>query len=665
MFFAALMVLSVFAMSAAFAGGAAAAVDTVSVADVDLVDGNEATIEVTHDDGNTNVYAVIDVNDNGDYNESTDILVSEESATGTSTNLTTDVSGLDGGDYDVYAVSGTDSSVAPSDGDDISSASSTTFTLSDSTPTGSISGTVTDAADEPVDGATVEVEGTELSATTDANGDYTIDEAPDGEHTVVASTAGLAPSSQTIEVSNGEPTENVDFSLSEYGVEQSTVFEGEDVSATVPSDAEVELRSGDVDDSSFVSELNNDDGTVTIDTEGLEGDYVLQVDGEESEDYTFEVAVQTLDAEFDPDSVVEGDDASSELVLDSNRLGYEVEVSSEDLSDSDLEDIFASADSATEDGTVILSSGDTDANFSGIDAGEYNFTIEATDTAAETNASIEVTESVDADASFDSSTYSEEAGDIAEFTVEMTGDTETATVDIVEEEENYNATIDVTDGDGDGEVTVYFNTYLAGNGDNAGAFYTADESEDSVSYTEDAEFGDDQRLLPANFDMELSLGEDDVALATLTLLEGSVNDASTGIAPKDAEWEDNDVEDLLNATTERNTVAEEDYLVFGFDASGIFGHLEAEGVNSENSNFNLQIEQTNDRYGSPQDLASDEYTLVEDPENDRFFVVIDSEAYGMEDGEEYEITFEATNDYVYFEDSQSVSTDASVVDRMV
>lgn len=100
------------------------------------------------------------------------------------------------------------------------------------------------------------------------------------------------------------------------------------------------------------------------------------------------------------------------------------------------------------------------------------------DTTAEADASIEVTEAGEPTAEFDQSTYSEEAGDIVEFTVNMEH-TPSAQIEMIEENDNYNPTLEVTDADGDGEVTVYFNMYLAGqNNDNA--FYTAEDSNDEV-----------------------------------------------------------------------------------------------------------------------------------------------------------------------------------------
>ena len=280
----------------------------------------------------------------------------------------------------------------------------------------------------------------------------------------------------------------------------------------------------------------------------------------------------------------------------------------------------------------------------------------------------------EANAQFDQSTYSEETGDIAEFTVEMEN-TDSAQVELVEANNNYNATLNVTDADGDGEVTVYFNTYLAGE-DNQNAFYTAENSNDTVSVTVNEDTTGDSRLLPADFTLQLYVGEDDareeVDVATLALTEGSISAVATGVAPSDATLES--VEDITTATTAGNEVAEGDNLVVAFKASGVFGAID---VGEFEDHFNFVLEQTNDQYDDGVELTSNNYQIVEDPENDRFFVVLNTN--DLEAGGEYELTLEPATgdngviDSLYFIDDEEykkgsgviVSTEFSVVERMI
>ncbi len=83
-------------------------------------------------------------------------------------------------------------------------------------PVGTIAGTVTDSeTEDQIEGATVEVEGTSLSATTDGNGEYEIDDVPVGTYTVTASAEGYDSDSQeNVEVSAGD-TSTVNFALVE------------------------------------------------------------------------------------------------------------------------------------------------------------------------------------------------------------------------------------------------------------------------------------------------------------------------------------------------------------------------------------------------------------------------------------------------------------------
>ncbi len=74
----------------------------------------------------------------------------------------------------------------------------------------SVVGLVNDADTNPLDGANVVVEGTDLGAVASENGFFSIDVSP-GTYTVTATFIGY--SSQSIEVVVGEENVNVDFAL--------------------------------------------------------------------------------------------------------------------------------------------------------------------------------------------------------------------------------------------------------------------------------------------------------------------------------------------------------------------------------------------------------------------------------------------------------------------
>ena len=84
--------------------------------------------------------------------------------------------------------------------------------LYDSSVTGSVSGTVTDGTDDPIVGATVELEGTGLSATTAVDGTYTIDGVADPvTYTVNGSADGF--DSDTIARLTVDGVTTADFTL--------------------------------------------------------------------------------------------------------------------------------------------------------------------------------------------------------------------------------------------------------------------------------------------------------------------------------------------------------------------------------------------------------------------------------------------------------------------
>jgi len=79
--------------------------------------------------------------------------------------------------------------------------------------TGSITGKVTHASTSAaIEGATVVVEGTGQSATTAADGTYTIADVPTGDRSVTASAEGFVAQTKTAGVTEGQPT-TVDFAL--------------------------------------------------------------------------------------------------------------------------------------------------------------------------------------------------------------------------------------------------------------------------------------------------------------------------------------------------------------------------------------------------------------------------------------------------------------------
>ncbi|WP_218836400.1 DUF7827 domain-containing protein [Halorarum salinum] len=432
---------------------------------------------------------------------------------------------------------------------------------------------------------------------------------------------------------------------------------------------------------------------ITYDTSDLEAgeDYKIAFDGESASSAT--ITLQTRDLGL-----------SAELVDNTVQTDESVEVSAESndpqgaytavLLDSDGDEV-----DGTEVTGTFTGSGDADI---AIDAPETtgNYTVEVThdDTGVSVETDeVQVEEAGDEDIAVANDSVTDQQGDIAAITVEL-DETDTGSVVIGDyEDDSYQANISVEDGDDDGEVTVLFNTYLAGM--STGSDYSAS---DVVS----AE-GDDDTATLENFDSEqqdlddlLDSGEYDISVSTSPITEG---DASTALNNEDdlstlileerstdemnlwrassdtiEEIQDEDAEDQVSAVddavsndglTETDMVAGSDdgadQLVFQTSASGLEGLLDAAGADGDSvseqlaaatssGQVALSIEQTEATTGNNQDpkevdVTSDSLSVVSDSDENVYYIVFDpSAASFVEDGE--------------FEDGDAYEAELSIAD---
>jgi len=265
----------------------------------------------------------------------------------------------------------------------------------------------------------------------------------------------------------------------------------------------------------------------------------------------------------------------------------------------------------------------------GVDAGEYEFEVFVTDTTAEDTASITV-EDEDVTLDFQESTTQQTAGDIVEFTVEME-DTTDGYVAIGDEDVNYLDILYIEDSDDEGEVTFTMNTRYAGlvgdqneyvdyddddvfnaeDGDVTHVDYSAgiDDADEanSVEFVNDdgdhisdvtsaTTLGDvafdeldisnlTRPLQPDSYELATSNDgvfvvndddefevDDEEDIATLTLSQPGLDDATVHVAPED-DADGDDYEDLAEHMTERYDVALDDRMVVEVEATGLYGAL--------------------------------------------------------------------------------------------
>ena len=454
-----------------------------------------------------------------------------------------------------------------------------------------------------------------------------------------------------------------------YWVGQTLEYEN----TTISGDSDLSITSAEVvtddtDDSTFVTELNANNGNISIDTSNFESDaYLLEYDYEKSSDdstgsesVAFEVSEQTLDVEPADVRVDNDGDSETTFEFDSNRNSFEVNVSTDGLTDEELASVFSTGTSYStsdvEDGNLTVdATDDVDVDFQDIDADSYDFSFEVVDTDASATTSVTVADPGDAVVEFAEPVNSFSEGDSTELTVNF-NDTDSADVVIGDEEEvGYELNFTVEDTEENGEVTVVFDSYVAG------------ESDDVVKVHEDSE-GDvtvnnrttltDRKLAPSEYDMSAFVTStgDETDVGTLNIVERTSTGVSTVVAPGGETI--NDYEDIENAT-ESTTVASGDYVAYKVEMTGVYGFLEDGADLSEAEDtpgFYMTIEKDAPNANEEVDLSdADVYTNEDDGV---FYVVfdVDNSDFDVDSDYESELVISEDNPYVEEEEDEESHT---------
>ncbi|MCU4739966.1 BGTF surface domain-containing protein [Natronoglomus mannanivorans] len=444
-----------------------------------------------------------------------------------------------------------------------------------------------------------------------------------------------------------------------------TAFEGETIAilaAGVDSDYTIYDDDG---SPMFDGATHANSNVATESTDSLESGETYTVDfGADEVNVT--VRDLGLSAEVGDDSLYTGENATVDVsALTTNRM---VEAT---LLDEDGDDVSTADGTLGGDRQATIDLGAVD------DAGNYTIEVEDLDTGitVETD-TIAVEEAPDGDIRFDDSSYDGVAGDNVEFTVEF-DNTEDGWVYIEEDEGFYNATLEI-DAEGADEVTIAFNTYEADDDDNNNdVFEVVSDDGEITNLEQNAAFGSEYVLLPGDFELETGFTgmSDENDAAFLTLGSGSVDDISTGVAPGDFDVDD-DLEDILEETTDRDYVAEGDLLITSVEATGVHGYL-LDGDNwNENSGLELTFSDTDEpRYGSADSInitdlqtqEPDNISVVSDEDNGTFYVIADVDNIdNISADQTWDVEFEMTEDNAYIEDEDSelsVNTEFDVEER--
>lgn len=524
-----------------------------------------------------------------------------------------------------------------------------------------------------------------------------------------------------------------------------TVYQGQQIAINI-TDANLEkdgleLRYTDGDRvdglvSSPTVQGEDGDEYVVLDTDRNAEQYILsnldngeefRGDGVDVDAVTFEIAEQDLDTSFGDDVTDEGDSAETTLEIESDiRNNYAVNISADGLDTDELETIFSFDDNIQEHHTndfsnsydlartnadagnytvidddsdvltLLNAEGDWDVSFDDIDTDEYNFTIEGVDTTASANDSITVSDN-DAEINFVDSNVDVAQGDIAEIVMEAE-DTNEGTLIIGDEDDiNYqvNVTVEGFDEDDIDDITVYFNTYAAGN-ETLGDAVVLDNDDASDGANIDVEYQshtDWERLLSTG-DYEMTVSTevgvdrfeetqetpDDVgslfieerfteSISLGTTSSESVDDiTSENPGAERVEF----IQDAIDneRITEADDIAHEDYAVHRIEASGLKGlfawadhandrndigddELElAEGLvdlteniesgEGDDTALELRVRETAASTGpntdsdsldlTSLDLSEDDVVVVHDADTDEYFIMLNTEAVANELG---------------------------------
>jgi len=420
------------------------------------------------------------------------------------------------------------------------------------------------------------------------------------------------------------------------------------------------------------------DGSAVASTSGLDGRFVV-VDQQDRPvvfengdaqrvgsvgEASFEVAAQSLNASFEADLVRNDDhpDARTDLRLDSNRAGYRVSLFSDGLTASELADAFRAAEAGADRAVVERNVSADDllrANFTGVEPGTYEVTVAAADGTAEDTATITVTEPMEGEAGLSNESLVENRGDVVEVNVTFDG-TDEATVDVGSADVGYHARFTVVDGDGDGEATVEFDTFRAGqSGDAPGVSATGEDSVTGFQLLTDPIPG---RLDAAGYPIEVSVGTQRTAVGLLELNERATSGIGTWTAPATASV--GSVSQLTDVATQDSQIAAQDWAIVGVEASGLYAYVENRSdLNSNATGLSTSVTKGAEINVPSEPVALDRFDLLVDETNNRLFLVANANA--LEQGATYEVNFTVSdaNPYVEAGETESVTTNFSVVER--
>lgn len=452
-------------------------------------------------------------------------------------------------------------------------------------------------------------------------------------------------------------------------------------------------------DDEFATQIVANDGQIVFDTgEYAVGSYELRQGGDLKAE--FAVYQQNLDISANPDAEFDDKDDSTEFKFNSNRAQFNVTVTSEQLPDRRVADMFEPARSDSRDSLAqepsgfkinnIESSESINVTFDGLDGDDKVLDFEVRDTGD--TESLQLSEGTDkqTDVSFTQDKYVETVGDKIQIFVEFSN---TDTTELRFTDGAYDANLTLTDNNEDGVVGVELSTMGAGQQTN-GNYVETLGNVDAVENNTESSLG--RQLDVGNY--ELSLRNNAGRLqgtAVASLIQQTEPTVSVHTLPQK---DDLTLKAVKQDATQTDQVAIDDYLIFNVTADGIHAPLPVEGDPqklTEGGQFEdeygifagvqeVEPEVNQDREQIPASSAETFYTQAD---TDSLYLVYraGAGAFSIDDddinpGDQqidiedvYELEFEMTANSPYFErdgyhsgtDSRNITKSFDIAERTV
>ncbi|EMA16262.1 DUF7282 domain-containing protein [Haloarcula marismortui] len=460
----------------------------------------------------------------------------------------------------------------------------------------------------------------------------------------------------------------------------------------------------------------------TLDTSNLDSGQKYNISvGSSGSESGFKLSDLNLNVEADDNDITDEDDVIANATI--TRGGQPANATLFDDSGDKVDTILVDRLSGNDDTAFIF---DNISSYDGFDADDGPYVVNVTDKQTGITVStdqINVSEAEDGDAGFESSVVTDERGDVVNITYQLDNEDEAVVFVGDEDDDNYAVSGTIEDDNGDGEVTVSFNSYLAGLSDDGvstdNVLFVEDDDDDITGVEEHGSFTDgsnerssvsDETIEASSYNLNITAGtsQDSSAdsVGTLRLSERSTESMRSWVAPRDAELDDDDIDirDRIGQNlTQSDEIANKSIVVHEVSASGIEGALEYQqaanssddvtqaflqaGAGNRISNdvnpssasgvniLNFSVEKTN--VGANTDdkelkLNDTNTVVVDDADNNTYFVAVkteDARYYGgdavrsQDDTDEITANFTVTNQGTFGSDIDSVEDDYSVVER--